>query len=155
MSGADREALARDERERDPVRALFLRTWERLAPLVEDLQLAVPGGQALRYATFVSAGNALQALDAELPITIRVTGRYHDIGSFAADVANLSRIVTLHNLTIVGAAQQGAPAPQPGTATGLLGMDAIARTYRYLDASEIEAQRQAQAAAKKAGGAKP
>ena len=62
-----RNALTSDERNRDPVRALFLQTWERLAPLVEDLQLAVPGGQALRYATFVSAGNALQALDQLAP----------------------------------------------------------------------------------------
>ena len=40
---------------------------------------------------------------AELPIALRVTGRYHDMGAFASDVANLSRIVTLNNLTIVPA----------------------------------------------------
>lgn len=62
-----RDALTRDERDRDPVRALFLKTWERLAPLVADLQSAMPGGQAMRYATFVSAGNALQALDQLAP----------------------------------------------------------------------------------------
>ena len=72
---------------------------------------------------------------AELPISIRVTGKYHDIGAFASDVAHLSRIVTLNNMTIT-----------PGTRDGLI-MDATARTFRYLDAEEIQAQ-------KKAGGAK-
>jgi type IV pilus assembly protein PilO len=72
-----------------------------------------------------------------------VTGRYHDIGSFAADVANLSRIVTLHNLNI---------APLPRDTSGTLAMDATARTYRYLDTSEVEAQRKA--AAKTAGAKK-
>jgi hypothetical protein len=62
-----RDALARDDRDRDPVRELFLQTWERLAPLVEDLRLDLPGGQALRYATFVSAGDALRSLDLLAP----------------------------------------------------------------------------------------
>lgn len=62
-----RDALARDDRTRDPVRALFLQTWERLAPLVRDVQLGVPGGEALPYAAFVSAGDALQALDRLAP----------------------------------------------------------------------------------------
>ena len=78
---------------------------------------------------------------AELPIAIRVSGRYHDIGAFTADVANLSRIVTLHNLNIL-----------PGR-DGSLAMDATARTYRYLDAAEVAEQRKAQQAAKP--GAKP
>ena len=65
---------------------------------------------------------------AELPIAIRVTGRYHDVGSFAADVANLSRIVTLHNLVI---------APVAKDAGGNLTMEAVARTYRYLDGAEL------------------
>jgi type IV pilus assembly protein PilO len=81
---------------------------------------------------------------AELPISIRVTGRYHDIGSFTADVANLSRIVTLHNLVIASAATK--------EAAGNLAMDATARTYRYLDPNEI-AQQRAAASSKK--GAKP
>ena len=62
-----RDALARDERDRDPVRELFLKSWERLAPLVQDLQPDLPGGQALRYATFVGAGDALQSLDLLAP----------------------------------------------------------------------------------------
>lgn len=62
-----RDALARDDRDRDPVRELFLKSWERLAPLVQDLQTDLPGGQALRYATFVGAGDALQSLDLLAP----------------------------------------------------------------------------------------
>jgi len=77
---------------------------------------------------------------AELPITIRVSGRYHDIGAFAADVANLSRIVTLHDLSITGVQREGG---------GNLSMDAVARTYRYLDSSEVAAQKKPVAGAKK------
>ena len=69
---------------------------------------------------------------AELPISIKVSGRYHDIGSFTADIANLSRIVTLHNLVILGT-------PKDGQAN--LVMEATARTYRYLDQSEVDAMR--------------
>jgi type IV pilus assembly protein PilO len=79
---------------------------------------------------------------AELPIAIRVSGRYHDIGAFTADIANLSRIVTLHNVNISSARD----------ASGLLSMEATARTYRYLDSSELEQIRSA--AAKNKAGAK-
>ena len=68
---------------------------------------------------------------AELPIAVRVTGRYHDMGAFAADVANLSRIVTLNNLSVT---------PQKD---GALTMDATARTFRYLDEEEQAAQKRA------------
>ena len=105
-------------------------------------------GRGLQFELFRPGQVAVRDYYAELPISIRVTGRYHDIGSFAADVANLSRIVTLHNLSIAAVNPQGG-------GQGTLGMDAVARTYRYLDPSEIEAQRQAKSGAKKAGGAKP
>ncbi len=62
-----RAALASDIRGRDPVRELFIKTWSRLAPLLEQTQLAVPGSRALPYASFISAGNALQALDLMAP----------------------------------------------------------------------------------------
>ena len=81
---------------------------------------------------------------AELPIAIRVSGRYHDIGNFAADVANLSRIVTLHGINISGAREGAKDAPP-----GLLAMEATARTYRYLDPEEVQAQRKASGGAKK------
>ena len=80
---------------------------------------------------------------AELPITVKVVGNYHDLGSFNSDIANLPRIVTLNNLTIMRQSK-----------TNLLEMDATAKTFRYLDKEEIDAQRQAAAAAKKPGARK-
>ena len=68
---------------------------------------------------------------AELPINIRVTGRYHDVGAFAADIANLSRIVTLNDVSL--------NANKDNTLT----MDTVAKTYRYLDEQELAAQRKA------------
>ncbi|WP_077033737.1 type 4a pilus biogenesis protein PilO [Pelomonas sp. KK5] len=79
---------------------------------------------------------------AELPISLRVSGRYHDIGAFAADVANLSRIVTLHNLVVV------APTGKDIN-SGNLAMEATARTYRYLDQTELADQKKAAAKPKK------
>lgn len=86
-------------------------------------------GRSLQFDLFRPGQVLVKDYYAELPIALRVTGRYHDIGNFAADVANLSRIVTLNNLTIV-----------PGK-DGTLIMDATAKTFRYLDTEEISAQR--------------
>ena len=74
---------------------------------------------------------AVKEYYAELPISIRVTGRYHDIGAFASDIANLSRIVTLNNLSIT-----------PKT-DGTLVLDSTAKTFRYLDKDEVSTQRKA------------
>lgn len=95
-------------------------------------------GRGLQFELFRPGQVQIKEYYAELPISIRVNGRYHDLGSFAADIANLSRIVTLHNLVIN---------PVPRDASGNLSMEATARTYRYLDAAEIAEQRAAQAAA--------
>ena len=94
-------------------------------------------GRGLQFELFRPGQVQVKDYYAELPIAIRVSGRYHDIGSFAADVANLSRIVTLQNLSI-------GPLQAHDSASGLLAMDATARTYRYLDAAEIAEQRAAQ-----------
>jgi len=103
-------------------------------------------GRGLQFELFRPGQVAIKDYYAELPIALKVAGRYHDIGSFAADIANLSRIVTLHNVAIT----------TPKDSTGVLSMEATARTYRYLDASEIEDIRKKAAAAKsKASGAKP
>ncbi len=94
-------------------------------------------GRGLQFELFRPGQVQVKDYYAELPIAIRVSGRYHDIGSFAADVANLSRIVTLQNLAI-------GPLQARDNTSGLLAMDATARTYRYLDAAEIAEQRAAQ-----------
>ncbi len=103
-------------------------------------------GRGLLFELFKPGQVEVKEYYAELPIAIKVAGRYHDIGSFAADVANLSRIVTLHNLTISPAARD------LKDTSGLLAMEATARTYRYLDPAEVDEQRKA--AAEKAKGAR-
>ncbi|MEK8053417.1 type 4a pilus biogenesis protein PilO [Ideonella sp. DXS22W] len=95
-------------------------------------------GRGLQFDLFRPGQSEVKDYYAVLPITLRVTGRYHDIGAFAADVSNLSRIVTLHNLAI---------APVAKDTAGNLTMDAVARTYRYLDVAELAEVRKAKAAA--------
>jgi type IV pilus assembly protein PilO len=109
-------------------------------------------GRGLQFELFKPGQVEVKDYYAELPINIKVSGRYHDIGAFTADIANLSRIVTLHNLTLSSGSPGAAAASAGGT--GMLTMDAMARTYRYLDPSEIEVQRQAKTAAAKKPGAK-
>lgn len=95
-------------------------------------------GRGLQFELFRPGQTNLKDYYAELPISVRVSGRYHDLGSFAGDIANLPRIVTLNNLNLT--AQRD----------GVLALDATAKTYRYLDEEELAAQRRArQAAAKK------
>jgi type IV pilus assembly protein PilO len=89
-------------------------------------------GRGLQFELFKPASAEIMSdFYAELPIQIKVVGNYHDIGAFASDVSQLSRIVTLNNL--------GLSADKDGT----LIMDATARTFRYLDEEEVAAQRRA------------
>ena len=93
-------------------------------------------GRSLQFELFRPGQVSVKEYYAELPIAVRVTGRYHDIGAFAADIANLSRIVTLNNLTLVPAKD------------GTLTMDTTAKTFRYLDTEEVALQRKAAGPAK-------
>ena len=102
-------------------------------------------GRGLQFELFRPGQVVVKDYYAELPIAIKVAGRYHDIGAFAADVANLSRIVTLHNLALT---------PPAKDTSGALTMEATARTYRYLDAAEVAEVKRATAAAKKEKGKK-
>ena len=86
-------------------------------------------GRSLQFELFRPGQVSVKEYYAELPIAVRVTGKYHDVGAFAADIANLSRIVTLNNLSL-------APAKD-----GNLVMDATAKTFRYLDSEEVTLQR--------------
>ena len=88
-------------------------------------------GRSLTFELFRPGQVSVKEYYAELPIAVKVAGRYHDIGSFASDVAHLSRIVTLNNLDI-----------NPGK-DGALVLDATAKTFRYLDPDEVAAQRKA------------
>ena len=87
-------------------------------------------GRGLQFELCRPAANeTISEFYAELPITIRVTGNYHDMGSFASDISRLSRIVLLNDI-----AMTQSPA-------GVLSMDAVAKTYRYLDEDEIAKQK--------------
>jgi type IV pilus assembly protein PilO len=98
-------------------------------------------GRGLQFELFKPAtGETRRDFYAELPISVRITGSYHDIGAFASDIAKLSRIVTLNNIGL-------APVTAKGIAAGALTFDATARTFRYLDDSEIAAQRSTKKAA--------
>lgn len=93
-------------------------------------------GRSLQFDLFRPGQVAVKEYYAELPITLRVAGRYHDIGAFASDIAHLSRIVTLNNLTV---------GPR---SDGTLTLDATAKTFRYLDVDEVKAQRKVTGAKK-------
>lgn len=95
-----------------------------MAALLSDINQAGLG-RSLQFELFKPGQVVARDYYAELPISIRVTGRYHDIGAFASDVAHLSRIVTLNSIVIT-----------PG-ARDVLTMDATARTFRYLDPEEV------------------
>ena len=96
-------------------------------------------GRGLQFELFRPAATERVAdFYAELPISVRVTGTYHDMGAFASDVAQLPRIVTLNDIGI---------ANDRGTLT----MEATAKTFRYLDEEEIAKQRKAAKDAKDKG----
>jgi type IV pilus assembly protein PilO len=80
---------------------------------------------------------------AERPINLKVVGNYHDLGAFASDVSKLPRIVLLNDLNVSIAKD------------GILNMEAVAKTYRYLDPDEVAAQRKAAKGAAKGPAAKP
>jgi type IV pilus assembly protein PilO len=94
-------------------------------------------GRSLHFELFKPGQVSVKEYYAELPIAVKVAGKYHDVGAFASDIAHLSRIVTLNNLAIVP------------TKDGSLVMDATAKTFRYLDADEVAAQQKAAGAKKK------
>ena len=91
-------------------------------------------GRGLQFELFKPApsGEVRREFYAELPIQVKVTGTYHDMGAFASDVGQLSRIVTLQDVVIATEQQ-----------SGNLTMDATARTFRYLDDDEVAEQRKA------------
>jgi len=95
-------------------------------------------GRGLQFELFKPAAQeTVRDFYAELPISVRVAGVYHDMGAFASDVGQLSRIVTLNDVGIVAGKD------------GNLVMNVTARTFRYLDDDEVAAQRKAAAAARK------
>lgn len=88
-------------------------------------------GRGLQFELFKPGQVVVKDYYAELPINIKVTGNYHDVGAFSSDIANLPRIVTLNNMSLVAGKD------------GVLTLDAVAKTFRYLDKDEVSAQRKA------------
>jgi type IV pilus assembly protein PilO len=100
-----------------------------MAALLTDINQAGVG-RGLTFELFKPGNTVVRDYYAELPIEIRVIGTYHDIGAFASDMANLPRIVTLNNVAVVSGKD------------GVLTLDAVAKTFRYLDEEEATAARQ-------------
>ena len=94
-------------------------------------------GRGLQFELFRPGQIVQRDYYAELPISVKVSGRYHDLGAFASDLANLPRIVTLNNLNLA-------------VGKDVLSLEATAKTFRYLDDEEIATQRKAREAAKAA-----
>jgi type IV pilus assembly protein PilO len=99
-----------------------------MAALLSDINQAGVG-RGLQFDLFKPNSVVVRDYYAEQPIDIKVTGTYHDIGAFAADMANLPRIVTLNNMELKAGKD------------GALALDAVAKTFRYLDPDEADAQR--------------
>ena len=98
-----------------------------MAALLSDINQAGLG-RGLQFDLFRPGPVVVRDYYAEQPIDIKVSGSYHDIGAFAADMANLPRIVTLNNLSLTTGKD------------GVLSLDAVAKTFRYLDQDELDAQ---------------
>lgn len=95
-------------------------------------------GRGLQFDLFKPEAETKSEFYAELPIRVKVAGSYHDIAAFASDVAQLSRIVTIHDISLLPSKD------------GNLMMEAVAKTYRYLDEEEIVAIKQKEQELKKA-----
>ena len=152
----DKEVVLREDYKKKLVKAVNLdvlrKQREQVQQYVTQLEKQLPSkaemdallsdinqaglGRSLQFDLFRPGQVAVKEYYAELPITLRVAGRYHDIGAFASDIAHLSRIVTLNNLTVTPRADN------------TLMLDATAKTFRYLDSGEVQAQRKATGAKK-------
>lgn len=96
-------------------------------------------GRGLQFELFKPGPEQIKDFYAELPINVRLIGSYHDFGAFAGDIGRLSRIVTLNNLSV------------GGNKDGTLVLDAVTKTFRYLDEEEVARQKKAAQDAKKGG----
>lgn len=96
-------------------------------------------GRGLQFELFKPGQEQIKDFYAELPITVKINGNYHDFGAFAADIAKLPRIVTLNNIAI-----------SPVKEGGQLSLEATTKTFRYLDEEEIAKQKKAEQEKKKA-----
>jgi len=106
-------------------------------------------GRGLQFELFRPGAETMKGFYAELPIALKLTGSYHDLGSFAGDVAKLSRIVTLNDIEVADTAKDA-----KGASAGMLSMSTTAKTFRYLDDEELARQKKAAQEKAKAGAKK-
>ena len=106
-------------------------------------------GRGLEFELFRPGQEVQAEFYAEMPISIKVLGNYHDLGAFATDISKLSRIVTLNDVILNSNNNDIKPAND-----NILVMETTAKTYRYLDADEISAKKKADNASKNPGGSK-
>lgn len=111
-----------------------------MAALLSDINQAGLG-RGLQFQLFRPGQVVVRDYYAELPIDIKITGAYHDLGAFAADMAHLPRIVTLNNMALSTGKD------------GVLTLDAVAKTFRYLDQEEAATQRKIRDSKKKGANA--
>ena len=97
-------------------------------------------GRGLQFELFKPGSEAMRDFYAELPITIKLVGKYHDLGGFTGDIAKLSRIVTLNDIDVSQVKDD------------TLSMTMVAKTFRYLDEAEVAKQKKEKAAQAKKDG---
>lgn len=110
--------------------------------------------RGLEFELFKPGSEVQAEFYAEMPIAIKVLGTYHDLGAFASDISRLSRIVTISNVSVQPQANKDAKDTKPTNADAILMMEAVAKTYRYLDADEIAEKQKALKAEKAKSGKK-
>ena len=95
-------------------------------------------GRGLQFELFKPGQEVIKDFYAELPVSVKINGSYHDFGAFAADIAKLPRIVTLNNISLA-----------PVNNSQQLSLDATTKTFRYLDEEELARQKKPAKGAKK------
>jgi type IV pilus assembly protein PilO len=100
-------------------------------------------GRGLEFELFKPGQETQAEFYAQMPISIKVQGTYHELGAFATDISKLSRIVTLNDLVITNPNKAASKDAKAKSGDVILTMEAVAKTYRYLDADELAAKKKA------------
>lgn len=103
-------------------------------------------GRGLEFELFKPGQETQAEFYAQMPISIKVQGTYHELGAFATDISKLSRIVTLNDLVITNPNKAAGKDAKAKSGDVILTMEAVAKTYRYLDAEELAAKKKAEQA---------
>jgi type IV pilus assembly protein PilO len=126
----------------------------QMAALLTDIN-QVGLARGLEFELFKPGKEVVGDFYAELPIQLKVLGNYHDLGGFAEDISRLPRIVTLNDVVVtkVSAAKKSRSGPVSEDKSALM-LEAVAKTYRYLDAEEVARKKAADTKARSAARAR-